>query len=43
MHSQLFALVGFVVVLPIMLAYNGYAYWVFRGKVAEDIQASGYH
>jgi cytochrome d ubiquinol oxidase subunit II len=42
-HSQLFALVGFVIVLPIMLAYNGYAYWVFRGKVPENVQASGYH
>jgi cytochrome bd ubiquinol oxidase subunit II len=42
-HSQLFALIGFAVVFPIMLAYNAYAYWVFRGKVAEDIQASSYH
>ena len=38
-----FALVGFAIVLPITLAYNAYAYWVFRGKVAEDIQASSYH
>src|SRR5919107_634322 len=42
-NSQLFALVGFAVVMPIMLANTGYAYWVFRGKVAEDVQASGYH
>jgi len=42
-HSQLFALIGFAVVFPIMLAYNAYAYWVFRGKVADDIQASSYH
>lgn len=42
-NSQLFALVGFAIVMPIMLANTGYAYWVFRGKVAEDIQASGYH
>ena len=42
-HSQLFALVGFAIVMPITLVYTGYAYWVFRGKVAEDVQASGYH
>jgi cytochrome d ubiquinol oxidase subunit II len=42
-NSQLFALVGFVVVMPLTLAYTAYAYWVFRGKVAEDVQASGYH
>jgi cytochrome bd ubiquinol oxidase subunit II len=42
-NSQLFALVGFAVVMPLTFIYTGYAYWVFRGKVAEDIQASGYH
>jgi cytochrome bd ubiquinol oxidase subunit II len=42
-HSQLFSLVGFAIVMPLTFAYTGYAYWVFRGKVAEDIQASGYH
>ncbi len=42
-NSQLFALVGFAIIMPIMLANTGYAYWVFRGKVAEDVQASGYH
>ncbi len=31
--SQAFLLVGAVVLLPIILAYVGYAYWVFRGKV----------
>jgi cytochrome d ubiquinol oxidase subunit II len=31
--SQGFMLVGAVVMLPIILAYTGYAYWVFRGKV----------
>ncbi|GJE46478.1 cytochrome d ubiquinol oxidase subunit II [Methylobacterium soli] len=37
-----FALVGYAVVMPLTLAYTAYAYWVFRGKVAEDIQAGGY-
>lgn len=31
--SQLFLLVGAAVLVPIILAYTGYAYWVFRGKV----------
>jgi cytochrome bd ubiquinol oxidase subunit II len=42
-NSQLFALVGFAIVMPLTFFYTGYAYWVFRGKVAEDVQASGYH
>ncbi|WP_375463620.1 cytochrome d ubiquinol oxidase subunit II [uncultured Methylobacterium sp.] len=37
-----FALVGYAVVMPATLAYTAYAYWVFRGKVAEDIGAGGY-
>ena len=37
--SQLFMLVGALVLIPIILAYTAYAYWVFRGKVADD----GYH
>jgi cytochrome d ubiquinol oxidase subunit II len=37
-----FALVGYAVVMPLTLAYTAYAYWVFRGKVAEDVQAGGY-
>jgi cytochrome d ubiquinol oxidase subunit II len=41
-HSQLFALVGFSIVLPITFVYTAYAYWVFRGKVAEEIQGGGY-
>jgi cytochrome d ubiquinol oxidase subunit II len=32
-ESLLFLLVGAVVLLPVVLAYTGYAYWVFRGKV----------
>ena len=42
-NSQLFALVGFAIVLPITFAYTAYAYWVFRGKVPEDIEGGGYH
>ncbi len=32
--SQAFLLVGALVLVPIILIYTGYAYWVFRGKVA---------
>lgn len=35
-----FLLVGTVVLLPIILGYTAYAYWVFRGKVNAD---DGYH
>jgi cytochrome d ubiquinol oxidase subunit II len=38
--SQLFMLVGALVLLPIILAYTAYAYWVFRGKLDPD---EGYH
>ncbi|PLS21102.1 cytochrome d ubiquinol oxidase subunit II [Neptunicoccus cionae] len=38
--AQLFMLVGACVLIPVILAYTAYAYWVFRGKV--DPQA-GYH
>lgn len=38
--SQLFMFVGAVVLVPIILAYTAYAYWVFRGKVDPD---AGYH
>lgn len=37
--SQLFMLVGAGILIPIILAYTGYAYWVFRGKVGTE----GYH
>jgi len=37
--SQIFMLVGASVLIPLILAYTGWAYWVFRGKVAE----AGYH
>ncbi len=35
-----FLLVGALVLLPIILGYTGYAYWVFRGKVDPK---EGYH
>ncbi|GAC1608395.1 MAG: cytochrome d ubiquinol oxidase subunit II [Ramlibacter sp.] len=38
--SQMFLLVGAAVMIPAILAYSGYAYWVFRGKVEHD---AGYH
>jgi cytochrome d ubiquinol oxidase subunit II len=37
--SQLFMLVGAAILVPIILAYTAWAYWVFRGKVGEH----GYH
>jgi cytochrome d ubiquinol oxidase subunit II len=41
--SQMFALIGYSIVTPLTFIYTAYAYWVFRGKVAEDVQSSGYH
>ncbi|MDI1299291.1 cytochrome d ubiquinol oxidase subunit II [Methylotenera sp.] len=39
-ESQRFALVGTVIIIPIILIYTAWSYYVFRGKVrAED----GYH
>lgn len=38
-ESLAFLLVGAVVLVPIILAYTAYAYWVFRGKVGHE----GYH
>ena len=38
-RSQLFMLVGAVVIIPIILGYTGWSYWVFRGKVGQE----GYH
>jgi cytochrome d ubiquinol oxidase subunit II len=34
--------VGFAIVLPITFIYTAYAYYVFRGKVAEKISGGGY-
>lgn len=38
-RSQLFMLVGAAVMVPVILAYTAWSYWVFRGKVGHD----GYH
>jgi cytochrome d ubiquinol oxidase subunit II len=38
--SQLFMLVGSAVLIPVILGYTAYAYWVFRGKVKAG---QGYH
>jgi cytochrome d ubiquinol oxidase subunit II len=38
--TQAFLLVGTLVLLPVILVYTGWSYWVFRGKVRGDI---GYH
>jgi cytochrome bd ubiquinol oxidase subunit II len=35
-----FLLVGALVLVPIILIYTGYSYWVFRGKVGDH---EGYH
>ena len=39
-RTQAFLLVGTLVLLPVILMYTGWSYWVFRGKVRGDI---GYH
>lgn len=38
-RSQVFMLVGASIMVPIILAYTAWSYWVFRGKVGQD----GYH
>ncbi|MEO6255357.1 MAG: cytochrome d ubiquinol oxidase subunit II [Sphingomicrobium sp.] len=38
-RSQRFLLAGAAVIIPIILAYTGWSYWVFRGKVGTE----GYH
>jgi cytochrome d ubiquinol oxidase subunit II len=38
--SLSFMLVGAVILVPIILAYTGFSYWVFRGKVDPE---GGYH
>ncbi|WP_413988123.1 cytochrome d ubiquinol oxidase subunit II [Labrys okinawensis] len=39
-RTQAFLLVGTLVLLPVILMYTSWSYWVFRGKVRTDI---GYH
>jgi len=38
--SQMFMLVGISILIPIILIYTAYAYWIFRGKVDPE---AGYH
>jgi cytochrome d ubiquinol oxidase subunit II len=38
--SQIFMLIGTLVLLPIILGYTGLIYWLFRGKMRAD---EGYH
>ncbi|NNC71740.1 MAG: cytochrome d ubiquinol oxidase subunit II [Sphingomonadaceae bacterium] len=38
-ESQIFMLIGASVLVPVVLVYTAWAYWVFRGKVDE----AGYH
>jgi len=39
MRSQIFMLVGVALTMPLIIGYTAWAYWVFRGKVADE----GYH
>lgn len=39
-QSQIFMLVGVLVMLPLVLGYTVFVYWTFRGKVREG---EGYH
>ncbi|HKY02510.1 MAG TPA: cytochrome d ubiquinol oxidase subunit II [Burkholderiales bacterium] len=39
-QAQAFLLIGTLFLLPIILTYTGWSYWVFRGKVKAHI---GYH
>ena len=38
-ESQLFMLIGTLFIIPTILIYTGWAYWVFRGKAGVH----GYH
>jgi cytochrome d ubiquinol oxidase subunit II len=38
--SQMFLLLGTLILLPMILGYTAFLYWVFRGKVRAD---AGYH
>src|SRR6202012_915341 len=38
--TQAFLLIGTLVLLPVILMYTGWSYWVFRGKMKGDV---GYH
>ncbi len=35
--TQMFLLVGTAILLPVIIAYTGWSYWVFRGKLRDDV------
>jgi len=35
--SQMFSLVGTLIILPIILLYLSWTYYVFRGKVSSEV------
>ena len=39
-EAQAFLLIGTLFLIPVIFAYTGWSYWVFRGKVRSD---AGYH
>jgi cytochrome d ubiquinol oxidase subunit II len=39
-RTQAFLMIGTLFLLPIILMYTGWSYWIFRGKVRGDV---GYH
>ena len=39
-ETQSFLIVGLVILLPFILFYTAWSYWIFRGKVGRDM---GYH
>jgi cytochrome d ubiquinol oxidase subunit II len=39
-ESQAFLLAGAAILVPVILAYTGYSYWIFRGKV---VSGAHYH
>ena len=34
--SQKVVLIGAVIVVPVILGYSGFAYWIFRGRTPEE-------
>jgi cytochrome d ubiquinol oxidase subunit II len=39
-QSQIFTLIGVLIMLPVILGYTVFVYWTFRGKVRDG---EGYH
>ena len=40
LRSQAFLIVGTLFLLPVIVGYTAWSYWVFRGKVRAE---GGYH